>query len=143
MKKTLLFLFLTVFALSFNSCSDDDEDSDDGDNGGNTVKLTAVFQYKKGDEIKPSAGTRMFIFKTVGDSNDWQYNQTDHTFKKADGTIVNPVYTLKASAGGVIEANIEKNTSYIYAYEPGIDPTKYGVDRFDTKNDPVDILRTH
>ena len=142
MKKTLLFLFMTVFALSFSACGSDDDD-DNGDGDGNTVKLTAVFQYQKGDEVKPSAGTRMFIFKAVGSTNDWQYNQTSHTFKKTDGTVVNPIYTLKANEGGVIEANIEKNTSYIYAYEPGIDPTKYGVDRFETKNDTVDILKTH
>lgn len=142
MKKALLFLFMTVFALSFNSCSSDD-DNGDGGGTGNTVKLTAVFQYKKDGETKPSAGTRMFIFKVVGNTNSWQYNQIDHTFKKSDGTVVNPTYSLKANESGAIISNIDSNTSYIYAYEPGIDPTKYGVDKFETKNDPIEILKTH
>lgn len=141
MKKALLFLFLTIFALSFSACGSDDDDNGDG---GNTVKLTAVFKYQKDGATKPSAATQMYIFKTGGEStSDWTYNKNNHYFEKKNGSVVYSTYSFKANNDGIVSQDIENNTSYIYVYEPSIDPSIWGSDSFDTKGQPISIEKVH
>lgn len=141
MKKAILFLFMAVFALS--SCSKDD-DGDDGKSGTKTVKLTAAFYYMKDGVQKGSAATQMYIFKTNNENtSDWTYNKNNHYYERKGGTVVYPTYKFKANNDGIIEQNIEDNVTYIYVYEPTIDPSVWGADNFETKGQPISIEKIH
>lgn len=139
MKRTLLFLFMTVFALSFNSCSSDDDNNNGGDTG-NTVKLTAVFRQQSNGVENPLPGT-MYIFKLTKELSGYDYNSDNHTFKLSDGTILKAAYTLKMNENGAKEEWIDKNTKYVYSFEPDFDHTKYSIDRFETKEESITIMK--
>lgn len=141
MKKAILFLLVSVMTLSFSACSSDDDDNG-GDNNGN-VKLTAVFTYEKDGVQHPSVGTALYIFEVTGSTEGWQYDRTTHTFKTSDDKTINSTYSFNTKDKGSVEGYIKDKKSYIYAYEPGIDPSKYGVDKFDTDGKEVTILKVH
>lgn len=74
MKKTLLFLFLTVFALSFNSCSDDD-------NGGNNnnkaidVHVDVTYFSSAQNQTITDVGSIVYLFDgfSIYNGGDWKY----------------------------------------------------------------------
>lgn len=137
MKKTYLLLLLSIFM--FSACSSDDDNGIDD----NKVKLTAVFTYEIDGIQHPSIGTALYIFEVTGSTEGWQYDRTTHTFKTSDDKTINSTYYFNTKDKGSVEGYINDKKSYIYAYEPGIDPSKYGVDKFDTDGKEVTILKVH
>lgn len=134
--KNLLSLFICLSLITFSSCGDDDKE-----NG--KVKLTAKFTYIHNGETKPSAATEMVIFKINESTESWTYNKANNYYTKKDGSVVYPIYTFRADNNGIIEQYIEDNLSYLYVYEPSIDPNVWGIDNFTTNGKPVLIEKSH
>lgn len=134
MKKTLLFLFLTVFALSFNSCSDDD------DNGSDSQYQQVLTRTKtvEGKDTYAQSGVYVYIF--MGDD----YTQEKYSYA-GGGAMYEGERLIKANYNAVtdkdgksaIKANFGNKpyTVVVQRFKDSTDATKmFYIQKFDVKN---------
>lgn len=126
--------------VSLYSCSSDD---DNGSESGK-VKLTTAFKYIKDGTAVNSPYTTMYLYDTKGeDTSLWEYtNNQSHNMKRPNGTVVYPKYTFLSDINGVINEEIENNTSYLYLAICGVDPARTLTDKFETKGSAIKLEKT-
>ena len=140
MKKTYLLLLLSIFM--FSACSSDDDDS----NENNKVKLTATFNYLLNDVNKPDVGSTLYLFKGQNSTTikEYQFDASkNHFIHKTNSTALYPTQTERANDRGVIEIDVEKNTSYVTVFKSLKSPDIWGIDYIDIKEVPVTLTKEY
>lgn len=75
MKKTILFLLVSMMTLSFNACSSDDDDNGDGTNVGKEVIVSITANYKSDGKEIADVGAVVYVFNalSVHEEAGWKY----------------------------------------------------------------------
>lgn len=75
MKKNILFLLVSVMALSFNACSSDDDDNGGSDPLGKEVKVSIIANYSAEGKVLTDVGAIVYVFNalSIHEEAEWKY----------------------------------------------------------------------
>ena len=112
MKKTLLFLFLTVCALSFNSCSDDDNGGDPATDG--KILVSVYYKMENSEYEYPDSQSKIFIIRGVGFTNsNFEYKGEGKFYNKDKGEWTEPVQKLSNEDNVTIEIKCDYDCTVV------------------------------
>jgi len=113
MKKTLLFLFLTVFGLSFSACSSDDDDN--GDGGSTTKKVTISIYYKmqNSEYDYPDSYSKVYVFRNTGFKSDKYRFESGKLYNKETGNWTDPAQSLSNDNNVLVEVNVNYDCTVV------------------------------
>lgn len=145
MKKALLFLFMTVFTLSFNSCSSDDDNGDGDGTGNSKVIVSAEMKFKSGENYLSDVGGQLYHFKDFSDYVNYNYKGKGVFEHKTENKKV--TYTTKGVAGsdGIAKIEIGGGQRCLIVWESGNIEGKYGQNVYDVAKDqqPIKISQIY
>lgn len=101
MKTKILLLFMTVFALTFSACSDDDE-SGDG-NTEMTVMLSVYYEMQNSAYEYPDSNSKVYVFRgTEFTRSNYEYKGEGKFYNKENGQWSDAKQSLSMESSTVI-----------------------------------------